>query len=90
MAWLVPSAEVPALQQLVETLLSAVSECGHVRERRPFRPHVTLMRDLRNRPPAPAFEPIVWPVREFCLVQSAVGPVGSVYTVLCRWALVSP
>lgn len=89
MAWLTPSAEVPAMLELVEALLSAIRACGHVRERRPFRAHVTLMRDMRNRPSAPVFEPIVWPVREFCLVQSTVGPAGSVYSVLCRWPLVS-
>lgn len=89
MAWLVPSAATPPLQRLVDALNSALVACGHGRERRPFSTHVTLVRDLRNRPRPPGFDPIVWPVRDFCLVQSTPKPAGSAYTVLHRWSLVS-
>ena len=88
MAWLVPSVVVPPLQQLVDALDSALVACGHERERRPFSTHVTLARDLRHRPRPQRFEPVVWPVRDFCLVQSTPKSAGSVYTVLHRWPLV--
>lgn len=88
MAWLVPSAALPPLQQLVDALESALVACGHTRERRPFSTHVTLVRDLRHRPRPPRFAPVVWPVRDFCLVQSQPTSAGSIYTVLHRWPLV--
>ncbi len=48
--------------------------------------HVTILRDA-DRPLAPArIESIVWPVCEFVLIDSLLGPEPT-YTILSRWPL---
>jgi 2'-5' RNA ligase len=56
-------------------------------ETRKFAGHVTLLR--KARPPAqlPPLPPLEWPVREFLLVNSILGPDGPSYEVLERFAL---
>jgi 2'-5' RNA ligase len=75
--WVGPAHTPPALAQLARAL-------GEERE---FRAHVTLIRDAR-RPralsPPPALE---WPVSEFTLVNSVLGPEGPSYEVLERYDL---
>jgi 2'-5' RNA ligase len=80
--WLGP-AECPApLRSLVERLAAALAGLGHAAPAEPFRPHVTLVRRARERPPTAAFEPVNWPVDGFVLVRSDTRPTGPVYTVL--------
>lgn len=56
-------------------------------ERRPFRPHMTLARKVRRAPPEETAVPsLVWPVRDYCLVESRLSAVGPSYTVLRRFA----
>jgi 2'-5' RNA ligase len=59
---------------------------GFRSDTRPWEPHVTLYRDLRNRCATMDIEPVVWRPREFCLMQSGRCPKGVVYTVVERWA----
>ena len=59
-----------------------VATQGHAR----FVPHVTVQRDAREPLPAQAITPIAWPVREFVLIDSVLGP-RSEYRPLGRWAL---
>ncbi len=56
-------------------------------ETRKFAGHVTLVR--KAHPPAqlPPLPPLAWPVREFVLVNSTLGPEGPSYEVLERFAL---
>lgn len=49
---------------------------------RPFRPHVTLFRKVRQRPRLPCVPPLDWPVRRFALVQSRP---GRPYRFLASW-----
>jgi len=56
-------------------------------ETRAFAAHVTLIRKARppgTLPPPPALE---WPVTQFTLVNSVLGPEGPDYEVLERYAL---
>lgn len=70
------------LGELVDRLVLAIEPCGFEPESRPFRPHVTLARKVRERPQAsPAT--VEWPCDAFCLVESA----GGKYSVLRRWPL---
>ena len=84
----VGAAEVPSpLQQLVADLKAAQLACGLTPDRRDYRAHVTLARNLRRCPPPAGIEPIVWPVREFVLVRSNLGAAGARYEVLRAWTL---
>ena len=80
--------EVPAeLIQLVSILEDGVSNAGFSVERRPYAPHITLMRNAlcRNLPELSA--PIAWQAREWLLVKSEQTSGGSVYAPVGRWSL---
>jgi len=80
--------EVPAeLIQLVSILEDGVSNSGFSVERRPYAPHITLMRNAlcRNLPELSA--PIAWQAREWLLVKSEQTSGGSVYAPVGRWSL---
>ena len=49
-------------------------------------PHVTVLRDAERLLSPTSIEPIAWPVQEFVLVDSLLGPRAS-HTVLRRWRL---
>ncbi|HEY1141664.1 MAG TPA: RNA 2',3'-cyclic phosphodiesterase [Lysobacter sp.] len=59
-----------------------VATQGHAR----FVPHVTVLRDAREPLPAQPISPIVWPVREFVLIDSVLGARNE-YRPLGRWTL---
>lgn len=78
----------PALERLVGQLHTGLALSGFAVERRHFRPHVTLARDV---PVGMAALP-VWPVIEWqppvvALVRSRLSPQGSEYAVLQEWPL---
>jgi len=80
-AWL--GGDAPeALSLLVDQLKSAMESLGLRFDKRPFRPHVTLFRQVRKRPDFPAIEPLHWPVGEFCLIESIP---SRPYQVLRKW-----
>lgn len=49
-------------------------------------PHVTILRDADRRLPSTPIAPIAWPVGEFVLIDSLLGP-SSHYSILRRWTL---
>ena len=78
------ATQVPGeLVQLERYLWDALVAAGFERERRPYRPHVTLARKARfvDSP----VHPVVWPVSKLGLVESRPGARHSVYEVLCEW-----
>jgi RNA 2',3'-cyclic 3'-phosphodiesterase len=82
------SREVPAeLSNLVSRLKKGVSAAGFSVERRPYAPHITLMRNAlcRSLPKLP--EPITWWAREWLLVKSQQTSGGSAYAPVGRWSL---
>jgi len=85
--WLAPSELPPASLDLVAQLKSAQEACGLVPESRAYRAHITLARDVRRCPPPMSIASIVWPVRDFVLVQSKPGEGGSRYQALRTWPL---
>lgn len=65
--------------------LNAVSQTLSIEvDRRPYTPHVTLVRKARE-PKAITFEPIVWQTDSFCLVESRTLPEGVEYRVIQEW-----
>lgn len=85
--WLGSQVPSPGLLNLQADLQRRLKEAGLSLEARPFRPHITLAR----RVPAchqMRVEPIVWPLREFVLMESAGGAAGVRYEIADRWPLV--
>lgn len=79
--------ELPScLRRLYEALAVALREAGFALDRRPFLPHVTLLRHAHQPPLAPD-EPIAWPFDGFALVESRLQPSGARYRMLADWAL---
>jgi 2'-5' RNA ligase len=72
---------------LAEGLARALRVAGFSLERRPFAAHVTLLRNARCPETLVHPEPIVWPVRDFVLVESRLLPQGASYEVVGRWSL---
>jgi len=56
-------------------------------EQRDFAAHVTLVRKARAPQRLPAPPALEWPVKDFVLVNSNLGPEGPGYEVLERYAL---
>jgi 2'-5' RNA ligase len=82
-ASLVPAAAL----HLAEELAGALRHEGFSLERRPFAAHVTLLRNASCPEALPQPKPILWPVRDFVLVESRLSPKGAHYEVVGRWPL---
>jgi 2'-5' RNA ligase len=81
--WLGGEAPRP-LADLQAALHRQILALGVRLDERPFRPHVTLFRQVA-RWPAPADPaPLAWPVGDFVLVESVP---GAPYRVIGRWPL---
>jgi len=79
--WAAPVAAPEPLSNLVAVLERELKSEGFSFDRRPYVPHITL---LRNARPLAAPLPLAfdWRIDDFALVESARG-----YRVLARWAL---
>jgi 2'-5' RNA ligase len=75
------------LSSLVSQLRCCVAEAGFSFDRRAFVPHVTLLRKMQKEVATRQITPLIWPVREFVLVQSVPDATGVRYEVLRRWPL---
>ena len=83
-----PVETPPALAALAAEVWRALAACAFEPETRPFRTHMTLVRDARApRGVANEIEPIVWRVRELTLVESITDPRGARYEPLQTWTL---
>ena len=86
-AWL-GSKEAPwhlfELQKRLQALLAA-AQIGH--DRRTFRPHITVVRDVEKPFEDRAIPAVKWPVNQFCLVAARSGSAGPEYEVLGGWTL---
>ena len=82
------ASQIPeAMLALVQGLEQGLDRLELPYDQRPYRPHVTLVRnaDCKNR--NPALEPITWEARDFVLVRSTLRADGARYEELGRWPL---
>ena len=82
------AAGVPAeLQSLVTALNDSLNDCGFEPERRPYRPHVTLLRKALPMETRHLEQPITWRADHFVLVESRPGGEPPHYRPLQGWPL---
>ncbi len=86
-AWAGPAGVPPPLKRLVRELGRKLEACGFKPERRPYRPHVTLLRKATPSAAVVLPQPIRWPVDHFVLVESRPGGDPPHYRPLEGWAL---
>ena len=79
MVWVAPATMPVALNELVQSLHSALRARSFKLEERPFAAHVTLVRKARQPKTLPALPHVDWPANEFVLVRSRTSPKGSTY-----------
>ena len=86
--WWLGCAHVPdGLHRLWEGLGLALAHARvPVRSGAKLEPHVTILRDAGKALPSTSIAPIRWPVRQFVLLESVLGP-RSAYRELGRWTL---
>jgi len=83
--WLGTSDLPGPLADFQAQLSRDLSRAGFRAEKRRWRPHVTLYRDLRTRPARIDFEPVEWAVSSFALMASEPAPGGVRYRALGTW-----
>jgi 2'-5' RNA ligase len=71
-----------ALTFLVRQLNEGLELCGFRPDLRPYRPHVTLLRDAGPAPATYEVAPIHWQVDQFYLMESHTRPEGARYEIL--------
>ncbi len=84
--WAGPVATPASLSELVAALEEGLARAGIAYDRRPYSPHVTLLRDARSPAPSPRTR-FDWPVRDFVLLESARDARAVVYREIARWPL---
>ncbi|NWG38846.1 MAG: RNA 2',3'-cyclic phosphodiesterase [Hydrogenophilaceae bacterium] len=84
--FLSPEDSPPELLQLVYGLEDKLEEAGIAFDERPYKPHLTLLRNTRCTTQV-AFAPIHWHIEEFVLVSSTTRETGPAYQLIGRWPL---
>lgn len=87
LVWAGPLDVPPALTALVDQLGAALRCAGFTTERRLFKPHVTLLRDVSAPPAGMVPAPLRWPVTQWVLAASEPVPRGVRYRIIGRWPL---
>ena len=83
-----PHAVPPQLMQLVRALEQRLGKHHFHFDKRPYKPHITLLRHAQwSDAPLPDMQRVTWRVRNFALVQSVSDEVGANYRVLARFPL---
>lgn len=81
--WAAPLGVPRPLLDLVSDLEARLAAADLPFDRRPYKPHVTLLRDARKPVTLPALQ-LEWPVAGFVLLQSTAGPGGVRYDVIAH------
>ncbi len=87
--WCGPASPSPDLLHLADRLEQALQDQGVAPETRPFRPHITLARQVGHPPPRAAVhwrDPVEWTARELTLAAGRQGQVPR-YVLRRRWPL---
>ena len=80
--------QVPeALSDLVRQLQQGMADCGFAPEKRPYQPHVTLVRKARGGEPHLLDKPICWQPSRFVLAASGMAEGKPRYRILKSWPL---
>ncbi len=83
--WLGPAATPAALQQLWDSLGTALRQRDvPMRPAPAFSPHLTIQRNVRRHIPATPIAPLTWPAHDFVLIDSQS---GQPYRIIERWPL---
>lgn len=85
--WIGCSAAPPALLELQAALTSRLGTAGVAFDTKAFLPHVTLLRNVRSPKAAWEQSNLIWPMREFVLVESIATDYGSRYEIVARFPL---
>lgn len=85
--WLAPDSVPDALLKLVAAINSVVSQYHLKVDKRPYAPHLTLVRKAQRAVRELSFEPIYWNINHFCLVESDTRPEGAEYKIIGSWPL---
>lgn len=86
-AWLGCRQPPAAAGVLARSLWDALAPLDFEPEPRPFRPHLTVLRDCRGCKWQGPLAPVRWPVRDFVLLCSETLPEGARYEIIQRWPL---
>ena len=89
-AWIAPAEIAEPLHALQSALAEALAAEDFPRERRMFRPHVTLARDCTRSTRHGRIPPIGWRVERLSLVASTLQSGGSEYREIGGWPLGAP
>ena len=81
-----PVAETAALEELSGALHRATASAGIQCDERAFKPHVTLLRNIRQAIVAQPMTPLEWAVESFSLMESVQTERGVSYRVLRSWS----
>ena len=76
-----------ALQALVARMQEALAAAEFRFDRRPYVPHITLLRNARQAPAEDRSPEVSWPVESFALMESAPRERGREYRILRSWPL---
>jgi RNA 2',3'-cyclic 3'-phosphodiesterase len=76
----------PALLAFTAELQARLRAEGFALDNKPFRPHVTLARDVHQPDSETPVAPLHWPANDFVLVQSVPAAAGVRYEVLARFS----
>ncbi len=87
--WVGPSNVPQRLLELSRNLEAWLRGEGFDLQRRPFKPHVTLLRDAECVRMESSLAPVKWEVVDMVLVRSRLLAGGSRYEVVARWRLPS-
>ena len=86
--WLAPSRVPRELSDLFENIQARLGKCNVPVDQRPYKPHITLARKVKKPPPKIKFDPLIWHVKQYSLMESLTTPGGGVkYQELACWQL---
>lgn len=88
--WLGCSQPPAALSDLQLALRSEAAQAGFSSDARPFKPHLTVVRNVGHPFKRRQLPGINWPVRTFNLIESVPNESGPIYNILGTWQLSNP
>ncbi|MBT8061786.1 MAG: RNA 2',3'-cyclic phosphodiesterase [Gammaproteobacteria bacterium] len=83
--WLGSSEDPLQLGEFRHSLLHGIKRLNVTPDARPWKPHITLYRDLRMLPGKIEFKPLEWAPCQFCLVESIRSENLVRYRKIGRW-----